>query len=241
MKAILLAAGRGSRLGSLTDDRPKALVELNGVPLVRRTMDTLRAGGITQVGVVAGYKSQMLARYADRMFINPAWDSTGICQSLSCASEWLEAEPCLISYGDIFYSPRLVSDLIKSTEDVDLAYDPNAVALWKQRFENPLDDMERFSIAGEKISAIGGKANTMQEIEGQYMGLFRLTPKSWRLLVETRNRLPEERRTNVDMTSLFSSLIQAGTKVGGTPTSDPWGEIDCPSDVKLYERLYPTI
>ena len=241
MKAILLAAGRGSRLGSLTDGKPKALVELNTVPLVQRAIGTLRAGGVTQVGIVAGYKSGMLSPYADRLFINPAWDRTGIFQSLSCASDWLEAEPCLVSYGDIFYSSQLVSDLINSSEELDLGYDTNAVALWQQRFENPLDDMERFAIAGGKILVIGGKAMTIEEIQGQYMGLFKLTPVSWRRLVEVRDRLPEARRENVDMTSLFSLLIQAGTRVSGTPTSEPWGEIDCPSDVHLYEDLYPSI
>jgi choline kinase len=241
MKAILLAAGRGSRLGSLTDEKPKALVELNGVPLARRAVDTLRAGGIGQVGIVGGYRWKMLARFADRMFINPDWNSTGIFQSLSCASEWLESEPCLVSYGDIFYSPRLVADMIKSAQDVDLAYDPNAVTLWRHRFDNPLDDMERFEIANGRVGAIGGRAATLEEIQGQYMGLFRLTPRSWRLLLDTRERVPAERRANVDMTSLFSLLIQAGTKVGGTPTVDSWGEIDCASDVKLYERLYPKV
>lgn len=241
MKAILLAAGRGSRLGSLTDEKPKALVELNGVPLVERAVDTLRAGGATQIGIVGGYKSHMLARYADRLFINSRWDSTGIFQSLSCASEWLEAQPCLVSYGDIFYSEQLVRDLVASGDDVNLAFDTNAVALWRQRFENPLDDMERFSIAGGKIVEIGGRATTVDEIQGQYMGLFKLTPRSWRQLEGIRADLAEPRRSNVDMTSLFSAMIKSGLKVTGTPTGAPWGEIDCPSDVQLYERLYPAL
>lgn len=241
MKAILLAAGRGSRLGSLTDEKPKALVEFNGVPLVRRAVDSLRTGGISQVGIVCGYRWQMLAQYADHVFINPDWASTGIFQSLSCASEWLESEPCLVSYGDIFYSPRLVAELIKSTQDTDLAYDPNAVTLWKHRYDNPLDDIERFEVADGRIAAIGGRAATLEEVQGQYMGLFRLTPSSWRLLLDTRERLPAEQRANIDMTSLFSLLIQSGVKVVGTPSATPWGEIDCPSDVKLYEQLYPAI
>lgn len=241
MKAILLAAGRGSRLGSLTDERPKALVEFNGVPLVRRAVDTLRAGGISQVGIVGGYKSQMLQRFADRMFINPDWDRTGIFHSLGCAREWLEEAPCLVSYGDIFYSPRLVADLVKTDGDVAMAYDPDAVSLWKHRFDDPLVDMERFALADGRVRAIGGKPATLDEVEGQYMGLFRLTPHSWQLLLDARARLPQERRDNIDMTSLFSLLVQGGTRIAGTPTVDPWGEIDCPSDVKLYERLYPSL
>lgn len=241
MRAVVLAAGRGSRLGHLTAEKPKALVELNGVPLLARTVRTLRAAGVTEIGLVAGYQSHMLTGFADRTFLNPVWETTGIFRSLCCAGEWLETEPCLVSYGDIFYSSRLVADLIASNERVDLAYDVNAVALWRQRFEDPLEDLERFAISHGAVSAIGGRAAAIEEIEGQYMGLFKLTPESWRLLTQFVADLPAERRSCIDMTSLFSLLIGSGYRVGGRPTSEPWGEIDCPSDVALYERLYPQL
>jgi len=241
MKAIILAAGRGSRLGALTDQRPKALVAFNGVPLIERTVRTFRAAGITQIGIVAGYRSDMLAPYADRLFINPLWSTTGIRQSLSTAHEWLDSEPCVVSYGDIFYSPTLVSDLMRKNEDIDLGYDPEAVKLWQQRFENPLDDMERFVIDNARICEIGHHAQSLEQIQGQYMGLFKLTPAGWRALNGQLERLSPEQRDQVDMTSLFSLLIEAGVRVGGTPTNEPWGEIDCPSDVQLYERIYPQL
>ena len=241
MKAIVLAAGRGSRLGPLTDEKPKALVPLNGEPLIARTVHTLRAGGIEQVGLVCGYRAEMLEPFADRVFPNPQWATTGIFHSLGCAAEWLESEPCIVSYGDIFYSPRLVRDLAASDEAIDVAYDVNAVALWKQRFENPLDDMERFAQSDGAITRIGGKATSVDEIEGQYMGLFKLTPQTWRELKQLASDVVAPRRDNVDMTSLISLLIQAGRRVGARPTIEPWGEIDCPSDVALYERLYPQL
>ncbi len=241
MKAIVLAAGRGSRLGSLTDERPKALVQFNREPLLARTVRTLKAGGVEQVGVVAGYRAEMLTPFADCIFPNPQWATTGIFHSLGCAGQWLESEPCLVSYGDIFYSPQLVKDLIASEEPIDVAYDVNAVALWQRRFEDPLADLERFAIADGAITRIGGRAASLAEIEGQYMGLFKLTPQTWRELRHLAADLGAERGANVDMTSLLSLLIAAGRRVGGCPTDAPWGEIDCPSDVALYESLYPQL
>ncbi|MFJ2713495.1 NTP transferase domain-containing protein [Pseudomonas sp. NPDC087346] len=241
MKAIILAAGRGSRLGSLTDQRPKALVEFNKTPLIERTVRTLRAAGISEIGIVAGYRSDMLESYADRLFINPLWSTTGIRQSLSAAAEWLDSQPCVVSYGDIFYSPTLVRDLMQKDENIDLGYDPQAVRLWQQRFDNPLDDMERFIIDNGRICQIGHRAESLEQIQGQYMGLFKLTPTGWRALNEQLQGLSTEQRDQVDMTSLFSRAIEAGVRVGGTPTNEPWGEIDCPSDVLLYERIYPQL
>ncbi|MCP1472569.1 choline kinase [Pseudomonas sp. EB276 TE3739] len=241
MKAIILAAGRGSRLGSLTDQRPKALVEFNQTPLIERTVRTLRAAGISEIGIVAGYRSEMLAPYADRLFINPLWSTTGIRQSLSAAQEWLESQPCVVSYGDIFYSPSLVRDLMHKDEDIDLGYDPQAVKLWQQRFDNPLDDMERFVIDNGRICQIGHRAESLEQIQGQYMGLFKLTPAGWQALSAQLSGLTAEQRDQVDMTSLFSRAIEAGVRVAGTPTLAPWGEIDCPSDVQLYQRIYPQL
>lgn len=239
MKAIILAAGRGSRLGALTDQRPKALVEFNGIPLIERTVRTLRAAGITEIGIVAGYRSDMLAPYADRLFVNSLWSTTGIRQSLGAAHEWLNADVCIVSYGDIFYSSDLVSALMKKDEDIDLAFDPQAVTLWQQRFDQPLDDMERFVIDNGRVCEIGHRADTLEQIQGQYMGLFKLTPLGWQALNRQLELMSPNHRDHVDMTSLFSLLIEAGGRVGGTPTNAPWGEIDCPSDVQLYERIYP--
>ena len=73
------------------------------------------------------------------------------------------------------------------------------------------------------------------------MGLFKLTPRGWCALNDQLQRLSIEQREQVDMTSLFSLLIEDGIRVGGTPTNAPWGEIDCPSDVQLYERIYPQL
>lgn len=241
MKAIILAAGRGSRLGRLTGERPKALVALNGIPLIERAVCSLRAGGVTEIGIVAGYRSNMLASYADRLFMNSRWSTTGIFHSLNTAREWLGSQPCMVSYGDIFYSSRLVAALMQKDEDIDLAFDPQAVELWSRRFDRPLDDMERFVIENGRVSEIGHCAAALAQIQGQYMGLFKLTPQGWHSLNVNLERLSISQREQIDMTSVFALLIEAGVRIGGTPTTDPWGEVDCPSDVQLYESIYPKI
>ena len=242
MKAVLLAAGRGSRMHGMTDLKPKSLIEFNGEPLVSRAVRSMREGGVTEVGVVGGYRAEMLEPYADRMFMNDAWSSTGIFHSLSMAAPWLEHEACLISYSDIFYSGELVTDMLAAAGDIVIAYDVNAVALWTQRFDHPLLDLERFTVDGNRcVREIGGRATSLAEIEGQYMGLLKLTPAGWQAMRAVQRELDTEVRDNVDMTTLLSKLIQANYPIRTVANAAPWGEIDCQSDVHVYERLYPDL
>ena len=241
MRAIILAAGRGSRLGVLTEEKPKALVEFNGRSLIDRATASLHEGGVTEIGIVTGYRGEMLKSFADRTFINPNWNTTGIFESLTAAISWLSEAPCIVSYGDIFYSPKVISGLIKAQADIAVSYDVNAVSLWSQRFGDPLLDLERFKMNGDNISVIGGRGTALEEIEGQYMGTFKLTPTIWDKLLQVRNGLPVETRSGVDMTSLFAALIGAGCQIAGIANVLPWGEIDTPSDIRLYEEIYPDL
>ncbi|PYK48280.1 MAG: nucleotidyl transferase, partial [Verrucomicrobia bacterium] len=60
MRALILAAGRGSRMGDLGDDRPKCLIELQGRPLIERQITALRRSGVEEIGVVRGYRAEMI-------------------------------------------------------------------------------------------------------------------------------------------------------------------------------------
>ncbi|MCO7261713.1 phosphocholine cytidylyltransferase family protein [Dickeya zeae] len=241
MKGILLVAGRGSRLGDITNEKPKSLVELNGQSLLQRAIDSLKKGGVDNIAAVGGYRSEMIEPYADRLFINGNWEGTSIFSSLLCAREWLKTETCIISYGDIFYSHHLVESLIKSTGDINLTYDPNAVELWKKRNEDPLSDLESFRIDNGRIVGIGGRIKSLDEVQGQYMGLFKITPQAWSWIENFISSLSQHEIENIDMTNLFSKLINSGHHVFGTKNEYPWGEIDTPSDISLYHKIYPNV
>src|ERR1700722_15540675 len=93
MRALILAAGRGSRMGPLGDVRPKCLVELDGRPLLDRQLAALRAGGARDIGIVRGYRKEMLADPALSYFDNDRWSETNMVMSLACAAKWLRSGP----------------------------------------------------------------------------------------------------------------------------------------------------
>lgn len=238
MKTLILAAGRGSRMKRHTDDRPKGLVELDGCSLVERMVSALNVAGIHDIGLVTGYKREMWDRLGLPGFHNANWATTNMVASLACASVWLSNEPVLVSYSDIFTSPANLKTLIDApVHDLTMVYDTDWLSLWSARNEDVLDDAESFRLEGDRVVEIGNKAGSIEEIQGQYMGLFKLTPKSWAAIEEILRELPEEKTGNLYVTDLFQLLIERGFPIHGVAIAGDWGEADTEDDILLYEKL----
>ncbi len=233
MKAIILAAGRGSRMGKMTDDCPKGLVTLGGVSLLSRQRESLRAGGAEEIAIVTGYKREHVAPYADIEFFNADWETSGILHSLSAAAPLLRKSPCLISYSDIFYTTETVEKLSKNKDDIAISFDPDWLSLWAARFDDPLSDAETFDHDGHgRLLSIGQKTEDLSRIKGQYMGLLKMTPQGWKKIEDKVLSLPSKK---TDMTTTLNILISEGEKIGCTEVSGLWGEVDTSRDLELYE------
>ena len=237
-QAVILAAGRGSRLGFLTKDSPKGLIKLAGQPLVEWQLRALRASGIKDIYIVTGYKGDQISRFPATAIENPEWESSNMLVSLLAVFPHLKKGARLIvSYSDIVYSAEAVRGLISHRQDLVLAYDPNWQRLWEARFSEPLSDAESFRISPSgNIIEIGEKVDNVKKIQGQYMGLFSMSQsaRDW-----TENYLESNpgQKTQIDMTSLFSSLIGQGKSVYGSAIAGSWCEIDTPRDLTVAENL----
>lgn len=236
MKAIILAAGRGSRMKSMTDERPKCLVELKGRTLLDRQINVIKTAGISQISIVTGYKRELLSINDIKEFHNSNWAETNMVSSLACADEWLEAEPCIVSYSDIFYDSTAINLLIKNQAPIAITYDPNWIELWGRRFSDPLVDAETLRLNNNQtIVEIGNKPKSVQEIQGQYMGLLRFTPEGWNELVKVRETLGSKIRKNIHMTAMLQKIVEAGKiRITAMPYTGEWGEIDTENDLELY-------
>ena len=237
MKAIILAAGRGSRMQALTDDKPKCLIELRGRPLIDWQLQALREAGIDQIAIVTGYKREQLAGRGLHEFHNPRWAETNMVSSLTCAEAWLYTNPCVVSYSDIFFESAAISVLMGSTAALAVVYDDHWNALWEKRFGDPLLDAETFRLnADGTLAEIGNKPRAVAEIEGQYMGLLRFTPEGWREIVRIRADLSPEQCDRMHMTGTLQKVIEAGrVPIAAFPYNRPWGEVDSEEDLKVYQ------
>jgi choline kinase len=228
MKAIILAAGRGKRLGSATDNAPKCMFEYLGRPLIEHIKTNLENFfDPSDIFVVSGYRAEQLQYLDINSIVNPDWSSTNIMGSLLCADSLLTEDETLITYSDIYYAPDAISKLLNlgSPAVVNIA---NWSEIWHKRFSNPLVDLERFSADQNGfLTSIGGRAAKIEEIEGQFGGIYSLNPSAWNWL-----------KTNIadfawkDTTTTLNELaIKSSFKVGIANYLGPWAEIDTLEDV----------
>ncbi|MEN9577069.1 MAG: hypothetical protein RJA70_78 [Pseudomonadota bacterium] len=238
MNGIILAAGRGSRMGTLTGDQPKCFTELGGKRLIDWQLSALAAAGVQTTAIVTGYRAEAFAGLADVHFHNPNWANTQMVQSMLAAEAWLTAGPCVVSYADIVYEPDAILGLKSSAEDIAITYHTGWRALWEARFADPLSDAETFRLTPTGLlQEIGKRAASLDDIEGQYMGLLKLTPTGYAVIRRFISTLPPERQARLDVTSLLSGLLEAGQPIGAVAVSSRWYEVDTESDWRLYTGL----
>ena len=235
VKAIILAAGRGSRLGHLTKNIPKCLVELNKKPLISYQIKSLKDAGIDKIAIVSGYQSSKLKKYSKTIFKNKYWEKTNMVYSLLCAKKWVDC-PIIVSYSDIVYPKDFVEKLINSKMKNVMIIDKNWKKLWKLRFDHPLDDAETLKINDDNsLKEIGNKTKNYNDISGQYIGLFKISPTMfWQF-----NRMINEFSScsvKIDFTTIFQKILEEGERIYVEKVEKKWFEIDNPKDLTIAEK-----
>ena len=240
MKAIILAAGRGKRTKKLGDRLPKCLFKLNDKPLLEYQLDALRKAGVSDIALVTGYRKELLSDYGLVQFHNSCWEKTNMVASLCRAQGWLEKGPCIVSYSDIFYDVSAVKSLLSNKGDLAITYDPNWLNLWTQRFKDPLLDAENFCLGSSStVSKIGGKPQSINEVEGQYMGLLKFSPKGWKEAITILKKLSIIEQDNIAMTELLQHVLDAKKmQISAIPYLGQWGEVDSSDDLTVYEGWF---
>ena len=240
MKALILAAGRGSRMKALTDEHPKCLIEFRSKALLEWQIETLNEASITEIGIVVGYKGDLInPKDAVTKFWNERWAETNMVASLACAESWLSENTCIVCYSDIIYKKEAIELLINCPAELAITYDPKWRKLWEKRFDNPLDDAETFRLkSGNVLSEIGRKPTSLSEIEGQYMGLLRISPKAWSEIKRVRENLNTERFDNIHMTDMLQLIIDEKViDIEALPYDQEWAEFDSPNDLRHFPNL----
>ncbi len=250
MKAIILAAGFGSRLMPLTENIPKCMVRYKGKRLIDYELEALKHAGVKEVGIVGGYLFEVLKKYVDskyndiKFYQNINYDKTNMLYTLFCAREFMEScirdkEDIVISYADIVYFSDSVSKLINCNFDLGIIIDKRWQELWQKRFDDPLSDAETLKLNNNNIIELGKKAKNYTDIQGQYIGLFRISHGFLSEVLKfydglDRNRIYDSKDfNNMYMTSFLQSLIDKFHNAFAVEIFGNWCEIDFKSDLDI--------
>jgi choline kinase len=245
---LCLAAGQGSRLRPITDDRPKTMVPVADHPLIDWLVDTAREVGLDDLAMVVGYRGDMLATRVGsdvRIYENAAYDRTDRVRALWCAESELSGT-VVVSYSDILYTPTVLRTVLESPHDIAVAVDEEWRSYWERRHEDPLDDAESLSIdEGGSITSIGENVASLDAPDAQYVGLMKFSPTGVRHLrdayesaVDSADRDEQlfgsqRSRDNIHMTDLLRGIIDAGQPVHAAAIQGGWVEVDTPDDLAV--------
>ncbi len=238
IKVILLVAGEGKRLRPYTLDKPKCMVEIDGVSLIDRQLAVLKSEGLDNIVMIGGYKSEMLERDGIKLRNNPRYFETNMVWTLFCAEDELDGD-VIVSYGDIVYSREILKALLESKADIAVTIDKEWESYWRARNEDPLDDAETLKLRENgTIEEIGQPPKSLDEIEGQYMGLMKFSIKGVRKIKDTFHKaiknggLQGKGVENSYMTDLLQGVINSNYLVTSIPVHGGWVEVDTVDDLK---------
>lgn len=248
MKAVILAAGEGKRLRPLTTDKPKCLVPLFGKPLLVQLIETLRGAGITDITVVAGYGHEQVTEAAPgcKVALNRNYARSNMVTTLFCVPDLFRnnGDDLVVSYSDILYEHKAIDALINCDAPVALAVNQDWLTLWQQRMEDVLSDAETMKLNQQGlILELGKKAKSLDEVQGQYMGLFKVRAdhvQKLRSAYDAMDRMDiydGQTFENLYMTSFLQHLINLGWPIKAAPVHGGWLEVDTIDDWRLYQDL----
>jgi len=236
MKAIILSAGQGSRLGGLVSDRPKCLIQFNGRTLLDRQLDTLAVNGVEEAVVVTGFHDdrveEELAKRSGgprvRTIFNPFFkvaDNTG---SLYMAREELSGD-CLVWNGDTLVSRELMRRVV--------ANDRSGICVTIDRKGSYDEDDMKVVEEGGRLKAIG-KRLPLKTVNAESIGLLAFRSggaEEFRQAIEAAMRTTEG--TTIWYLRVIHHLAQSAEVWTLDIEGEEWGEVDFPADVENAREL----
>jgi choline kinase len=235
MKAVILSAGQGSRLGHLVDDRPKCLIDFSGRSLLDRQLDTLAANGIEEAVVVTGFHDELVEQAIAkrsggprvRTVFNPFYkvaDNTG---SLYMARAELAGD-CLVWNGDTLVSNALMRRVVDN--------DRAGICVTIDRKETYDDDDMKVVEEGGRLKAIGKRLEGGVNAESIGLLAFRGGgAERFRQAIEQAMRTPEG--TTIWYLRVINQLAQGSDVWTLDISGEEWGEVDFPPDVERAREL----
>jgi phosphoenolpyruvate phosphomutase len=237
--AVILAASRGIELGSLTEDRPKCMVDVRGQPLLQRLVGALNSAEVRDITVVRGYRKEMVNLPSIKTVDNDLHDRSGEAATLACAADALRGDT-LIAYGDILFRQYIMDQLLAAEGDIVLAVD----ALWREHDPDPrsrLRDLVACSTPfqtgyledGPVTATHIGPDIADDAICGEWIGLARVTGNG---AAAIRSEIGAMRRDGelgrASLCDLFNRLISVGQEVRVLYITGHWLDVDNHADLE---------
>ena len=237
-QVVILAASRGSELASLTEERPKTMVQVRGKPLLQHIVSGYNAAGIKNISVVRGYRKDAINLLGLNYVDNSDYAQTGELFSLHCALEsGLDDDSDLyVSYGDVVFKSYIIDTLAQSDCGISIIVDTD----WRHSVnrDRPADYVECTEPYSRRafyrqIHLIRASEDLSEEqIHGEWMGFLKVQPTALPVVVDAVSSLmADSANRQAKMHHLLAELVRRGQEVRVIYTTGCWLDIDSLDDV----------
>ncbi|WP_187969841.1 NUDIX domain-containing protein [Aquibium microcysteis] len=243
-QAILLGAGRGSRLDAERGAGPKWMLEVEGQPLAQHLVNVLHAHDVTNIllvrGALGGTVLSPSVAYADVL------DSPNMLHTMQQVRHAVR-DDVIIAYCDLLLEPRVVRQLLKDSSDAAVVVDRNWASLFALREDDPISIAESCQIVDGRLTEIGQPLVEGRWPEAQYVGLMRFSQKGFRELMTLYDELEvttagqswrnAKSFSAAYITDFLQAAIDHGIPLTAVTIEGGWLEFDTPRDLALARRL----
>lgn len=233
MKAVILAAGLGSRLRPITNDVPKCMVSVNGIRIIDKQISNLVKNGVKDIYVVDGYKAEVLGSHLKEKYpfitivSNPRYDETNNMYSLYLTAQYVKNEDFILMNSDVYYDSSIIEGMLEGVNTSKIACDKC------QFFEESM----KITLDGDRINHISKKI-TEEEYYAVSIDVYRISSEDSKILFEEVEdtiliKKDENSWTEVALDHIFDKTNFYPYVIDGR-----WFEIDNHDDLQKAEKLF---
>ena len=252
MRAIILAAGSGLRLGQHTKDIPKALLDLNEKSILERQISLLRQHGINEIFVVTGYQREKHTLKDIEYIFNPKYSETEQLASMMVARTKI-SDDVLVIFGDIVFDEQILQQVLASNDDIGIAIDLDWEKSYNERPDNPKSLADKVLIDRKKILQISAKVKPLdiknQQI-GEFLGIIKLSINGSKIIIKKYEELERSHEgkfhdasslERAKLVDILQELIDSKIDIFPIAISGKWCEIDTPKDLERARKIFQNI
>jgi choline kinase len=241
MKAVILAAGQGTRIRAVHGERPKCLIKVDHKTILDHQIDGLLRAGVNQIAIVVGYEKQQIIRHVHGRigsrtpmitFIeNPAFAITNNIYSLWLSRDWIGGGGFVCLNADVILDAQILPSAMKTNALVSMIVDPE----WR-------DETMKVVISDGRVLRMSKKISK-EEFSGTYIGITLFDQAINARFFAKMEELVEGGRVNEFFNVAVQQLVDEGLRVGFTTTAGAaWAEIDDPLDLSFArQNVFPQL
>ena len=239
-KALIIAAGLGSRLKKHTKNLPKCMLDFAGKTLLQRQLDSYKKCGIKDISIIRGYKKEKINYKGIKYFENTDYENNNVLNSVFYAEKIINGN-IIISYSDILFDPSVVQRALDSVHDISVVVDIDWRGYYVGRKDHPISEAENVIFnSNNEVEKIGKINTAKEEVHGEFIGMIKLSNRGAEILKQHFHRLkkiywnkPFQRAKifqKAYLTDMIQELVDIGIKVHCVIIERGWKEIDTVED-----------